>query len=121
MVTQKRICVLATICSICIIVQYVHVLHYNNAYIYTDKDQLSIRSHMWCIFCHLRRFVNDSHHSLNTQRHVFMVLIAPVQHPHPLTSCMAPVVQEALHQEGVLKLDVVYMPIFLEKRPHYHK
>lgn len=62
---------------------------------------------------YLRRLVNRSHDSSDAQRHVRVLLVPAVQVADALVPGYAPVVQKSLDQVGILKHDVVDVPIGL--------
>ena len=65
---------------------------------------------------HLRRLVDRGHDGPYSQRHILMRLVAPVQKANPLKSRSSVMVQEALNQVGILKHDVIHVPISLWKK-----
>lgn len=62
---------------------------------------------------HLRRFIDGSHLSSDTQRDVFVLGVSPIQVTHPLITRLPPEVQEAVGDGVIFKHDVVHMSVFL--------
>lgn len=64
---------------------------------------------------YLRRFVNGSHLSPDAQRNVFVLSVPSIQVPEVLVPRLPPEVKEAVGNGVILKHDVVYVPVFLQR------
>ena len=72
------------------------------------------------MFADLLWFIDGCDDSLDTQRHILMILVATKQKADALVAGLAPVIQESLNQHRVLKLNVVHMTVFLTNIPSIH-
>lgn len=61
----------------------------------------------------LWRLVHSGYRGLDSQRHIPVLLVATIKEAQALVTGDAPVVEEALHQVGVLKHDIVHMTVGL--------